>query len=124
MILLDAVFIIEFLKENKHPKNFEPRMMFDIKEDQLPFSIIWDIYYKINRVFLDQHGNLLFLIMVTDAFGKNTSRKNTARPFLDCGSIERGYSFDPVKLKYSVVMLQGRSEVSGHPRQMFGQHNI
>ena len=43
MILLDVVFIIEFLKEYKHPKNFEPEMMFDIKEDlillenQLPF---------------------------------------------------------------------------------------
>ncbi|XP_061946863.1 putative UPF0481 protein At3g02645 [Populus nigra] len=36
MILLDAVFVIQFLlesKDDKGPKNFEPRMTFDIRED-------------------------------------------------------------------------------------------
>uniref|UniRef100_A0A6N2MTL1 Uncharacterized protein n=1 Tax=Salix viminalis TaxID=40686 RepID=A0A6N2MTL1_SALVM len=95
MILLDAVFIIEFLKEYKHPKNFEPRMMFDIKEDlillenQLPFSIIWGIYSKINHDFQDVHATWIsFLDLVTDAFGKNTGGS-----FLN-------------RLKYSAVMLR------------------
>ncbi|KAG5226370.1 UPF0481 protein [Salix suchowensis] len=134
MILLDAVFIIEFLKEYKHPKNFEPRMMFDIKEDlillenQLPFSIIWGIYSEINRDFQDVHATWIsFLDLVTDAFGKNTGGSflnrvtysqneqsvNGSKHFTDLvrhfmlkGSIERSYSFDPVKLKYSAVMLR------------------
>uniref|UniRef100_A0A6N2M033 Uncharacterized protein n=1 Tax=Salix viminalis TaxID=40686 RepID=A0A6N2M033_SALVM len=137
MILLDVVFTIEFLKEYKHPKNFEPRMMFDIKEDlillenQLPLSIIWYIYSKINPGFPDATWKHSFLDLVTYAFGKNTGGKNTAGSFLDRvnsennqsiygskhftdlvrqfmlkGSIKRSYSFDPVKLKYSAVMLR------------------
>ncbi|XP_034903996.1 UPF0481 protein At3g47200-like [Populus alba] len=56
MILLDAVFIIEFLKESNDvdgPKNLEPWMMSDIKEDlkllenQLPFFIIQEIYDEV-----------------------------------------------------------------------------
>uniref|UniRef100_A0A6N2MFS8 Uncharacterized protein n=1 Tax=Salix viminalis TaxID=40686 RepID=A0A6N2MFS8_SALVM len=134
MILLDTVFIVEFLKEYKHPKNFEPRMMFDIKEDlillenQLPFSIIWGIYYEINRDFNYVHATWIsFLDLVTDAFGKNTGGSfhnrvtysqneqsvNGSKHFTDLvrhfmlkGSIERSYSFNPVKLKYSAVMLR------------------
>ncbi|KAG5226377.1 UPF0481 protein [Salix suchowensis] len=128
MILLDAVFIIEFLKEYKHPKNFEPRMMFDIKEDlillesQLPFSIIWGLYYEINRDFQDVEATWKsFLDLLTDAFGKCTGRNHTAGSFLDrvpfsqtkqsvignkhFTDLLRHFIFDPVKLKYTVVML-------------------
>ncbi|KAG5226383.1 UPF0481 protein [Salix suchowensis] len=40
MILLDAVFIIEFLKEYKHPKNFEPRMIYSFDPVKLKYTAI------------------------------------------------------------------------------------
>uniref|UniRef100_A0A6N2LBC3 Uncharacterized protein n=1 Tax=Salix viminalis TaxID=40686 RepID=A0A6N2LBC3_SALVM len=129
MILLDAVFIVEFLKEYKHPKNFEPKMMFDIKEDlillenQLPFSIIWSIYSEINRDFQDVHATWIsFLDLVTDAFGKNTGGS-----FLNCvtySQIEQSVNGSKHFTDLCRHASQGRSEVSGHPRQLFGQHNI
>nr|TKR74639.1 hypothetical protein D5086_0000293320 [Populus alba] len=82
MILLDAVFVIKFLNEYKQPKHFEPRMLFDIREDlillenQLPVSIIWDIYYEINRDLRDTTSEDAtwesFLDLVTYVFGKHT----------------------------------------------------
>jgi hypothetical protein len=82
MILLDAVFVIKFLNEYKQPKHFEPRMLFDIREDlillenQLPVSIIWDIYHEINRDLRDTTSEDAtwesFLDLVTYAFGKHT----------------------------------------------------
>nr|TKR74641.1 hypothetical protein D5086_0000293340 [Populus alba] len=78
MILLDAVFIIEFLKESQHAvfiKNFEPWMMSDIKEDlkllenQLPFFIIQEIYDEVisaRKVF----PGIPFLRLATFHLGK------------------------------------------------------
>ncbi|XP_011043572.1 PREDICTED: UPF0481 protein At3g47200-like isoform X2 [Populus euphratica] len=63
MILLDAVFIIEFMKEysnnDEGPNRFEPRTILDIREDlillenQLPFFIIQEIYDEYNRARQD-----------------------------------------------------------------------
>ncbi|XP_011043654.1 PREDICTED: UPF0481 protein At3g47200-like [Populus euphratica] len=138
MILLDAVFLIQFLNEYQQPNHFEPRMMFDIRENlillenQLPFSIIWDIYHEINRDLQDATWES-FLDLVTYIFGKHTSDIATfhfqkhkfsqvaetrqivkgskhftdlLRSFMLKGSIERTYSFNPIKLKDSAVMLR------------------
>ncbi|KAI5558073.1 hypothetical protein BDE02_17G014600 [Populus trichocarpa] len=63
MVLLDAVFIIEFMKEYSNngegPHRFEPRTILDIREDlillenQLPFFIIQKIYDEYNRARQD-----------------------------------------------------------------------
>nr|TKR75454.1 hypothetical protein D5086_0000285220 [Populus alba] len=77
MILLDAVFIIEFIKEsNDGPKNLEPWMMFDIKEDlkllenQLPFFIIEEIYDEVHSA-RQELPSIPFLRLATLHFGKN-----------------------------------------------------
>ncbi|XP_011041293.1 PREDICTED: uncharacterized protein LOC105137295 [Populus euphratica] len=113
-------------------------MMFDIRENlillenQLPFSIIWDIYHEINRDLQDATWES-FLDLVTYIFGKHTSDIATfhfqkhkfsqvaetrqivkgskhftdlLRSFMLKGSIERTYSFNPIKLKDSAVMLR------------------
>ncbi|XP_052304655.1 UPF0481 protein At3g47200 [Populus trichocarpa] len=153
MILLDAVFIIEFLKasnddeccypkfsetnhdknshqyragmlDNGHSKSIKPWMIFDIREDlmllenQLPFFIIKEIYDEACR---KEPIGIPFLDLATVYFGKYTfsqgvqntdpdvegSRHFTdlLRNFMLKGSIERGYSFNPIKLKYNAVML-------------------
>jgi len=63
MVLLDAVFIIEFMKEysnnDEGHHRFEPRTILDIREDlillenQLPFFIIQKIYDEYNRARQD-----------------------------------------------------------------------
>ena len=141
MILLDALFIIEFLKgsndlehysesragtfHNGHSKSIKPSMIFDIREDlmllenQLPFYIIQEIY---DKAFRKDPTTIPFLELATVYFGKYTFSqgvKNTdpdvegSRHFTDLlrnfmlkGSIERSYSFNPVKLKYNSVMLR------------------
>ncbi|KAL9380380.1 hypothetical protein Peur_026037 [Populus x canadensis] len=141
MILLDALFIIEFLKgsndlehysesragtfHNGHSKSIKPSMIFDIREDlmllenQLPFYIIQEIY---DEAFRRDPTTIPFLELATVYFGKYTFSqgvKNTdpdvegSRHFTDLlrnfmlkGSIERSYSFNPVKLKYNAVMLR------------------
>jgi hypothetical protein len=143
MILLDAVFVIKFLNEYKQPKHFEPRMLFDIREDlillenQLPVSIIWDTYHEINRDLRDTTSEDAtwesFLDLITYAFGKHTGDLATfhfekhkfsqlaetkqsvkgskhftdlLRSFMLKGSIDRTYSFNPIKLKYNAAMLR------------------
>nr|TKR75453.1 hypothetical protein D5086_0000285210 [Populus alba] len=78
MILLDAVFIIEFLKESNDvdgPKNIEPWMMSDIKEDlkllenQLPFFIIEEIYDEVHSA-RQESPSIPFLRLATLHFGK------------------------------------------------------
>nr|TKS15278.1 hypothetical protein D5086_0000035540 [Populus alba] len=78
MILLDAVFIIEFIKESDDadgPKNLEPWMMSDIKEDlkllgnQLPFFIIEEIYDEVNRA-RQELPSIPLLRLATFHFGK------------------------------------------------------
>nr|XP_034925364.1 uncharacterized protein LOC118057025 [Populus alba] len=69
MILLDVVFIIEFIRESDDfedgPKNLEPWMMSDIKEDlkllenQLPFFIIQEIYDEIISARQEEAGTSL-----------------------------------------------------------------
>ncbi|KAH8484335.1 hypothetical protein H0E87_028690 [Populus deltoides] len=124
--------------QQDRPNHFERRMMFDIREDlillenQLPFSIIRDIYQEINRDLQDATWES-FLDLVTYVFGKHTGDIATfhfekhkfsqvaetrqivkgskhftdlLRSFMLKGSIERRYSFNPIKLKYSAVMLR------------------
>ncbi|XP_011041405.1 PREDICTED: UPF0481 protein At3g47200-like [Populus euphratica] len=130
MILLDAVFIIEFIKESNDvedgPKNFEPWMMSDIKEDlellenQLPFFIIEEIYDEVNRA-RQELPSIPLLRLATFHFGKyafpevvNTDPKvEGSRHFTDLlrnlmldGVTERSFTFDTIKLKYSAVMLR------------------
>jgi len=130
MILLDAVFIIEFIKESNDvgagPKNLEPWMMSDIKEDlkllenQLPFFIIEEIYDEVNRA-RQELPSVPFLRLATVHFGKyafpevvNTDPKvDGSRHFTDLlrnlmldGVIVRRFSFETIKLKYSAVMLR------------------
>jgi len=128
MILLDAVFIIEFIKEsNDGPENLEPWMMSDIKEDlkllenQLPFFIIEEIYDEVNRA-RQELQSIPFLRLATLHFGKNTFSQGVnndpkvqgSRHFTDLlrnlmldGVInDRSFTFDNIKLKYSAVMLR------------------
>nr|XP_034903993.1 UPF0481 protein At3g47200-like [Populus alba] len=122
MILLDAVFIIEFLKESNDvdgPKNIEPWMMSDIKEDlkllenQLPFFIIEEIYDEVHSA-RQESPSIPFLRLATLHFGKKAfsdevkeSRHLTdlLRNLMLAGVIERPFTFDK-KLKYSAVMLR------------------
>ncbi|KAG5226362.1 UPF0481 protein [Salix suchowensis] len=130
MILLDAVFIIQlFLESNddKGPKNFEPRMTFDIREDlmllenQLPLFIIQEIYDRVNPRSQDAQA-IPFLDLATCHFGKYSFLKRVetspgvegSRHFTDLlrnlmlsGAIERSkYILNPTMLKYSAVMLR------------------
>ncbi|KAJ6959118.1 hypothetical protein NC653_037420 [Populus alba x Populus x berolinensis] len=129
MILLDAVFIIQFLsesKDDKGPKNFEPRMTFDIREDlmllenQLPLFIIQEIYDQVKPPSEDATA-IPFLDLATFHFGKYTFSQGVetspsvkgSRHFTDLlrnlmlnGAIQRSYSLNPIMLKYSAVMLR------------------
>jgi len=131
MILLDAVFIIQFLLESKDhdyndPKNFEPRMTFDIREDlmllenQLPFFIIQEIYDQVNPPSQDGTATP-FLDLAKFHFGKHKFSQGGetslsvkgSRHFTDLlrnlmlnAAIQRSYSVYPTKLKYSAVMLR------------------
>jgi hypothetical protein len=131
MILLDAVFIIEFIKEpidfeDGPYKNLEPWMMSDIEEDlkllenQLPFFIIEEIYDEVNRA-RQELPSIPFLRLATFHFGKyafpevvNTDPKvEGSKHFTDLlrnlmldGVIVRSFTFHTIKLKYSAVMLR------------------
>ncbi|KAL9380386.1 hypothetical protein Peur_026043 [Populus x canadensis] len=131
MILLDAVFIIEFIKEStdvedRPYKNLEPWMMSDIEEElkllenQLPFFIIEEIYDEVNRARLEL-PSIPFLHLATLHFGKNPfsdevnndPKVKGSRHFTDLlrnlmlnGVIERRFTFHNIKLKYSAVMLR------------------
>jgi hypothetical protein len=130
MILLDAVFIIEFIKNSNDvvdgPKNLEPWMMSDIKEDlkllenQLPFFIIEEIYDEVNRA-RQELPSIPFLRLATFHFGKyalsdevnNDPKIKRSRHFTDLlrnlmldGVIARPFTFHTIKLKYSAVMLR------------------
>ncbi|KAG5226371.1 UPF0481 protein [Salix suchowensis] len=119
MILLDAVFIIKFFKHsNGQSLILKPWMIFDIREDlmllenQLPFFIIEEIH--------DMVCHAPFLNLATVHFGKymfSQGVQNTdpdrgrhftdlIRSFMLKESIQRNYSFSPVKLKYNAVMLR------------------
>jgi hypothetical protein len=126
MILLDAVFIIQFLLESydhdNGPKNFEPRMTLDIREDlmllenQLPFFIIQEIYDQVNPP--SQGGTAIpFLDLAKFHFGKHMVQTSPSvkgsRHFTDLlrnlmleGAVKRCCTFNPMKLKYSAVMLR------------------
>ncbi|XP_034900878.1 UPF0481 protein At3g47200-like [Populus alba] len=127
MILLDAVFIIEFIKEsNDGPGNLEPWMMSDIKEDlkllenQLPFFIIEEIYDEVNRA-RQEIPSIPLLRLATFHFEKYTFSQGVnndpkvmeSKHFTDLlrnlmlvGVIERPFTFLNIKLKYSAVMLR------------------
>ncbi|KAH8484337.1 hypothetical protein H0E87_028692 [Populus deltoides] len=130
MILLDAVFIIEFLKESHGvgggPKNLEPWMMSDIEEDlkllenQLPFFIIQEIDEEVNRA-RQELPSIPVLRLATSHLGKywlsdevqNDPKVQRSRHFTDLlrnlmlkGVIVRSFTFDNIKLKYSAVMLR------------------
>ncbi|KAJ6859952.1 hypothetical protein NC651_036316 [Populus alba x Populus x berolinensis] len=128
-ILLDAVFIIEFFKasnDDKGPKTLEPWMIFEIREDlmllenQIPFFVIQKIYDEVNEAPRDAKGSSL-LDLAAFHFGKYLfSTENETNPgleqsrhftdllrkFMLCGAIKRNFIFNPVKLKYSAVMLR------------------
>uniref|UniRef100_A0A6N2MIG8 Uncharacterized protein n=1 Tax=Salix viminalis TaxID=40686 RepID=A0A6N2MIG8_SALVM len=103
MILLDAVFIIQFFLESKDdtdgPKNFEPGMTFDdIREDllllenQLPLFILQEIYDRVYPHGKDKVANLLrkanpFLNLATCHFIKESFLKRVeTRPHIVEGS--------------------------------------
>uniref|UniRef100_A0A6N2L1C3 Uncharacterized protein n=1 Tax=Salix viminalis TaxID=40686 RepID=A0A6N2L1C3_SALVM len=129
MILLDAVFIIQFFLESNDdtdgPKNFGPRMTFDIREDlmllenQLPLFIIQEIY---DRVYPRSHQPFLdlatcywrkysFLKRVETSSGVEGSSPwhftDLLRDLMLSGATEPiYYIFNPPMLKYSAVMLR------------------
>ncbi|KAJ6959128.1 hypothetical protein NC653_037429 [Populus alba x Populus x berolinensis] len=130
MILLDAVFIIQFLLESKDhdngPENFEPRMTFDIRQDlvllenQLPFFIIQEIYDQVDPPSQDATA-IPFLDLAKYHFRKYKFSQGAetspivkeSRHFTDLlrnlmlnGAIPRSYKIYPMKLKYSAVMLR------------------
>uniref|UniRef100_A0A2K1X280 Uncharacterized protein n=1 Tax=Populus trichocarpa TaxID=3694 RepID=A0A2K1X280_POPTR len=123
MILLDAVFIIEFISG---PKNLEPWMMSAIKEDlkllenQLPFFIIQEIYDEVNRA-RQELTSIPFLRLAAFHFGKDAfpevvdtdPKVQGSRHFTDLlrnlmldGVNRKSFTFDTIKLKYSAVMLR------------------
>ena len=129
MILLDAVFVIEFMKNSIYQtfsNEFESWMIFDIEEDlmllenQLPFFIIQEIYDQ--QVNPPSQKSPSILRLATVYFSSYTSsqglknRNPTAvesrhftdllRNFLLEGAVTRRYTFNPMKLKYSAVMLR------------------
>ena len=131
MILLDAVFVIEFMKDSidqTFSNEFEPWMIFDIEEDlmllenQLPFFIIQEIYDQVNLPSQESPCISKFLNLATLYFANYTSsqglknRNLTAvesrhftdllRNFLLEGAFKRRYTLNPMKLKYSAVMLR------------------
>jgi hypothetical protein len=78
MIVLDAVFIIEFLKhsyDDDFPQNLDTRMISCIGEDlmlpenQLPFFVIDSIYSEFYHPRQDEQ-NITFLDLATRHFGK------------------------------------------------------
>ncbi|XP_034925354.1 UPF0481 protein At3g47200 [Populus alba] len=128
MIMLDAVFIIEFLMDlydcEPDSKRVLP-MIFDIREDlmllenQLPFFIIHEIY---NNAYRKEKTSIPFLNLATVYLGKYTSSQGVQntdwdvvgsthftdlqRNFMLKGFIERRYIFDRFQLKYNAVMLR------------------
>jgi hypothetical protein len=84
MILLDALFIIEFLKDSNDlqhdSESLKPWMIFDIREDlmllenQLPFFIIEEIYDTAYRkeATRDEKPPIPFFKLATVYFGKYT----------------------------------------------------
>ncbi|KAG5226361.1 UPF0481 protein [Salix suchowensis] len=130
MILMDAVFIIHFFLESKDdtdgPKNFEPRMTFDIREDllllenQLPLFILQEIYDRVYPrsqdakaiPFLDlakcHFAKYSFLQGIETSPGVEGSRHFTdlLRNLMLNRVIKRSYSLNPIMVKYSAVMLR------------------
>ncbi|XP_073266571.1 UPF0481 protein At3g47200-like isoform X2 [Populus alba] len=126
MIVLDAVFIIEFLKDSyddAFPQTVDTRMISCIGEDlmlpenQLPFSVIDSIYSE----FYQDEQNITFLNLATRHFGKypfaqgpESTPPTDARHFTDLlmklmlkGALKRdNCSKPPIKLKYSAVTLR------------------
>uniref|UniRef100_A0A6N2NI28 Uncharacterized protein n=1 Tax=Salix viminalis TaxID=40686 RepID=A0A6N2NI28_SALVM len=125
MIVLDAVFIIEFLKDScddGFPKNIDARMRFCIEEDlmllenQLPFSILDLVYSEFYHHSQDENKTPL-LDLATRHFvrhyplahwPKYTTAK--AQHFTDLlmnlmleGKLERKIRYCPVKLKYNAA---------------------
>ncbi|KAG5242163.1 UPF0481 protein [Salix suchowensis] len=130
MIVQDAVFIIEFLKEScaahHFPKNIDTRMRFCIEEDlmllenQLPFSILDLIYSEFYHHSQDENETPL-LDLATRHFGKyplaqgpeSIRTTDTVQHFTDLllksmlkGALERENRRDPIKLKYNAAMLR------------------
>uniref|UniRef100_A0A6N2MXD0 Uncharacterized protein n=1 Tax=Salix viminalis TaxID=40686 RepID=A0A6N2MXD0_SALVM len=127
MILLDAVFIIQFFLESNDtdgPKHFGPRMTFDIREDlmllenQLPLFIIQEIYdrvYPRSQPFLDlatcYWRKYSFLKRVETSSGVEGSSPwhftDLLRDLMLSGATEPiYYILNPPMLKYSAVMLR------------------
>ena len=136
MVMLDAVFIIEFMKEysnnDESPNRFEPRTILDIREDlillenQLPFFIIQKIYDKYNRARQDTTAIPFFDLVTSHSknytFLKkvetNRSVKNS-RHFTDLlrnfmlngarqpnGARKLNGSSNPIMLRHSAVKLR------------------
>jgi hypothetical protein len=130
MVLLDAVFIIEFMKEysnnDEGPHSFEPRRILDIREDlillenQLPFFIIQQIYDKYNRPRQDQTATTFFDLVTSHSknytFLKNveTNEKvmksrhftDLLRNFMLNGARKLNGSSNPIMLRNSAVKLR------------------
>jgi len=130
MVMLAAVFIIEFMKEysnnDEGPNRFEPRTILDIREDlillenQLPFFIIQKIYDKYNRARQDptaipffnlvtSHSkNYTFLKKVETNQSVKKSRHFTdlLRNFMLNGARKLNGSSNPIMLRHSAVKLR------------------
>ncbi|KAG5226380.1 UPF0481 protein [Salix suchowensis] len=134
MILLDAVFIIEFFQHSNDGKygNFKPSMIFYIREDlmllenQLPFFIIKQIHdeacharqetisypflYLASVYFASVYfGKYMFSqgVRLTDDEKGTKHLTDMIRSFMLKGSIQCNYyRFSPVKLKYNAAMLR------------------
>jgi hypothetical protein len=136
MVLLDAVFIIEFMREysnnDEGPNRFEPRTILDIREDlillenQLPFFIIQKIYDKYNRARQDPTAIPFFDLVTSHSknyrFLKNVENNRSvkkSRHFTDLlrnfmlngirqpnGASQPNGSSNPIMLRHSAVKLR------------------
>jgi hypothetical protein len=136
MVLLDAVFIIEFMKEysnnDEGPHSFEPRTILDLREDlillenQLPFFIIQQIYDKYNRARQDQTATPFFDLLTSHSKNYTFLKKvetnesvKKSRHFTDLlrnfmlngykqpnGARKLNGASKPIMLRYSAVKLR------------------
>ncbi|KAL9343002.1 hypothetical protein Peur_063433 [Populus x canadensis] len=131
MVLLGAVFIIEFMKEysnnDEGPNRFEPRTILDIREDltllenQLPFFIIQKIHDEYNRA--GQYPTAIPFFDLVTCHSKNytflkkkveTNRRamksrhftDLLRNFMVNGARKLNGASKPIMLRYSAVRLR------------------
>ena len=138
MVLLDAVFIIEFMKEysnnDEGPHSFEPRRILDIREDlillenQLPFFIIQQIYDKYNRPRQDQTATTFFDLVTSHSknytFLKNVENNEKVKKSRHFTDLLRNFMLNGARQPNGARKLNGSSNpMPNGARKLNGSSN-